>query len=113
VTVVTPFLYFGANMGFTFLDDYLRLLPEWGVRVLPQSVCQEIRDGQMLVANGATGKIEELACDFAVAGIPPAPDDELAQTCKRHAETLLVGDVNAPRSALEAIRQGDRAARML
>ena len=38
VTVATPYLHFGANMGFTHLLDYLHLLPKWGIKVLPQTV---------------------------------------------------------------------------
>ncbi|MFA7587755.1 MAG: FAD-dependent oxidoreductase, partial [Novosphingobium sp.] len=113
VTVITPYLHFGANLGFTFLDDYLRLLPQWGVRVLAQSQCTGIADGAVTVASGATGGAETLACDFVVAGIPPRPADELSETCARHALTRIVGDAYAPRSALEAIREGDRIARTL
>ena len=113
VTVVTPFLHFGANLGFTHLADYLRLLPEWGVRVMPQSSAIAIEDGELRVMDGTTGKEERLPCEFIVAGVPPAPADELVEVCERHAPTRLVGDVYAPRSALEAIREGDRVGRTL
>lgn len=113
VTVITPFLHFGANLGFTHLADYLRLLPEWGVRVMPQSSAVAVEDGALRVLDGTTGKEERLVCDFIVAGVPPEPMNDLVGVCERHAPTRLVGDVHAPRSALEAIREGDRAARTL
>jgi len=113
VTVVTPFLHFGANLGFTHLADYLRLLPEWGVTVMTQSQARSIRNGELLVLDGTTGKEVATSCDFVVAGVPAQPVTELVETCERHAATRLVGDAYAPRSALEAIREGDRAARTL
>ena len=113
VTVVTPFLHFGANLGFTHLADYLALLPQWGVRVLTQSRCVRVADGVAYVANGTTGQEEALSVDFIVAGIPPRPVDALADTCTRYASTKVVGDAYAPRSALEAIREGDRIGRTI
>lgn len=113
ITVVTPFLQFGANLGFTLLSDYLGLLPQWGVRVIPQARFLRIADGAVHIINGATGAEEAIACDFAVAGIPPSPVDELQETCARHAATKVIGDAYAPRSALEAIREGDRIGRTL
>ncbi len=113
VTVVTPFLTFGANLGFTFLADYLGLLPQWGVRVITQGQVKHIANGTAHILNGATGQTEELAFDFAVAGVPAAPVDELQDVCARHAPTKVVGDAYAPRTALEAIREGDRIGRTL
>lgn len=113
VTVVTPFLHFGANLGFTHLADYLRLLPQWKVKVMPQSIAIAIEDGFLRVMDHSIAEEVRLPCDFVVAGVPPVPSDDLTAVCERHAPTSLVGDVHAPRSALEAIREGDRVGRTL
>jgi len=113
LTVVTQFLHYGANLGFTMLDDYLRLLPKWGVRVLTMSRCTNLTDGHAHVTIGSTGQQERIACDFVVAGVPPAPVDDLNEMCGRYASTKVVGDAYAPRSAMEAIREADRAARLI
>lgn len=113
VTVVTHFLHFGANLGFTLLADYLSLLPEWGVRVIAQARFRDIADGGVRIINGATGQEEHIPCDFVVAGVPPTPADEMRDLCQTHAETRVIGDAYAPRSALEAIREGDRIGRTI
>ena len=41
----------------------------------------------------------------------PYTRDELYQVCSRHAPTTLVGDAVAPRDAMMAFREGDRAGR--
>ena len=52
-----------------------------------------------------------LPCDCVVAGVLPQARADLFTTLSRHAPVKLVGDALAPRSALEAFREGDRAGR--
>ncbi|MFA7440838.1 MAG: FAD-dependent oxidoreductase [Sphingomonadaceae bacterium] len=113
VTVATPFLHFGANMGFTHLSDYLGLLPKWGVRVMPLTSCVGIKDNIITLSDGATGQTLTESFDFIVAGVSPRPNNALAAICEEFAPTSIIGDALAPRSALEAFREGDRIARTL
>jgi len=113
VTVATPFLHFGANMGFTHLLDYMGLLPKWGVDVKSQTVIASISDGVVQLTNVFSGAITPIRCDFVVAGVFPKPNKSLYGVLQRHAPVTLVGDAYVPRSALEAFREGDRVARML
>jgi 2,4-dienoyl-CoA reductase-like NADH-dependent reductase (Old Yellow Enzyme family) len=113
VTVATPFLHFGANMGFTHLTDYLKLLPQWGVDTLPSTVITGIADGKASLLEVFTKKRTVAEYDFIVAGVHPRPADELVATFKKYAPVKTVGDMVAPRSAMEAIREGDRAGRTI
>ena len=113
VTVITPFLHFGANVGFTNLDDYLKLLPKLGCEVLPSTVIERIEDGVVFYRNVYSGEVRSQSFDFVVAGVPPKARDDLFEVLSRHAKVVAVGDVVAPRSAMEAIREGDRAGRTI
>jgi hypothetical protein len=113
VTVITPFLHFGANVGFTNLDDYLKLLPKLGCEVLPSTVIERIEDGVVSYRNVYSGEVRSQSFDFVVAGVPPKARDDLFEVLSRHAKVVSVGDVVAPRSAMEAIREGDRAGRTI
>ncbi|MGK2287025.1 FAD-dependent oxidoreductase [Pedomonas sp. V897] len=113
VTVATPYLTWGANLGFTHLADYLGLLPKWGVRTMPQTRCTRIENGEAVLEDGRTAETVRAPFDFIVAGVVGVPRDELADLCRSFAPTTLVGDVVAPRSALEAFREGDRIGRLL
>lgn len=113
VTVATPFMHFGANMGFTHLLDYMELLPKWGVEVRAQHVISSIADSVVQLVNVFSGAMTPIECDLVVAGIHPKPNKTLYDLLRIHAPVTMVGDVVAPRSALEAFREGDRAARTL
>jgi 2,4-dienoyl-CoA reductase-like NADH-dependent reductase (Old Yellow Enzyme family) len=111
VTVATPHLYFGVNMGQTHLNDYLRLLPKLGIDVLPTTIVDRISRGRAHLKQAFSGEVTAESFDFIVAGVPPKPQDSLLQMLRGHAPTTMVGDAVAPRSAMEAFREGDRAGR--
>jgi len=111
VTVATPFLYFGVNIGFNSLNDYLEILPKLEVEVLPTHLLTSIRDGKAVLRHAYSGKETAEEYDFVVAGGFPHACDELFETLAKYAPVKLVGDAMAPRSALEAFREGDRAGR--
>ena len=112
VTVATPHLHVGANLGFTHLADYTgRLLPQWGVEVRPLTALVRIANGQAILRSA--GQETGQAFDFIVALAPPHPRDEFQAAFRRAAPTRAAGDVVAPRSAMEAFREGDRAGRTL
>lgn len=113
VTVATPYLHFGANMGFTHLLDYLQLLPKWGVKVLSQTTLGGIAGGAARLVNVFSGSAETAPFDFIVVGAHPKPEKSLYEPLKAHARVIVIGDALAPRSALEAFREGDRIGRTL
>lgn len=113
LTVATPALHFGANMGFTHLLDYMGLLPKWDVDVRPQHVIASIAEGKVNLLNVFSGAITPIESDLVVAGIHPKPNNELYDVLRAYAPVQMAGDVLAPRTALEAFREGDRAARTL
>lgn len=111
--VATPFLHFGANMGFTHLVDYMGLLPKWGVDVRAQHMIASIEDGKVNLVHVFSGDVTSVEADFVVAGVHPKPNKEMYDLLRSYAPVKMVGDVVAPRSALEAFREGDRVARTL
>lgn len=113
VTVATPFLFFGTNIGKTHQTEYLKLLPQWGVEVLSSTVPSAIADGEVTLTHVFSGKSQSQSFDFIVAGVHPRPRHELRAVLRQYAPVTVVGDSYAPRSALEAFREGDRAARTL
>ncbi len=113
VTIVTPFLHFGYNLGRTMLAEYMRLIPKWQVDVQASASLQAIRDGAAHVRNALSGKVQASAFDFIVAGVHPRAQKQLFDMLQGFAPTHAVGDAVAPRSALEAIREGDRIGRTL
>jgi 2,4-dienoyl-CoA reductase (NADPH2) len=113
VTVATPYLHFGANMGFTHLLDYLGLLSKWGVKVLPQTTLGGISNGEARLVNVFSGNSDSAPFDFVVVGAHPKPEKSLYEPLKAHARVIVIGDALAPRSALEAFREGDRVGRTI
>lgn len=111
VTVITPFMHFGVNIGFTHLTEYLHLLPKWKVKVHASTVLQRIEAGQARFREVFSGEETAAGFDFVVAGVHARPRNELVQRLSALAPTRTAGDVVAPRSALEAFREGDRCGR--
>jgi len=113
VTIITPFYSWGANMGFTNLHDYMLLLPKLGAEWFTTTTIESIKDGKVTYRNAYTDKVTTAEFDFVVAGVHPKPCDELQETLAKYAKVAAVGDVVAPRTAMEAIREGDRVGRMI
>lgn len=113
VTIATPFLFFGANIGKTHQTEYFKLLPKWGVQVLPSTQVTEISQGVAHLRNVYSGQTQALNFELIVAGVHPLPRNHLQSVLRRYAPVTVVGDAVSPRSALEAFREGDRAGRTL
>ncbi|MDH3645013.1 MAG: FAD-dependent oxidoreductase, partial [Gammaproteobacteria bacterium] len=112
VTIATPAPVFGRNLGPSHADDFRRtVMPELGIRVLPSTCLTEISQGRGHLVNAVSGERIEEFFDFIVAGVPPKPQDSLFEVISRYAPTMLVGDAVAPRDAMMAFREGDRAGR--
>jgi hypothetical protein len=95
------------------LAEYLRLLPKWRVVLMASSSLVRIQGGVARIRSALSGEESDAACDFIVAGIHPRPRDELRAAFERCAPVRIAGDVVSPRSALEAIREGDRVGRTI
>ena len=67
----------------------------------------------LMLRNAFTGAVTAARCDFVVAGMHPEPNVALYETLARHGRVIMAGDIVAPRGALEADREGDRAARIV
>ncbi len=113
LSIATPFLTFGANTGFTHLNYYVKAFPSWDAELLTSTVLERVEDGKAHLKNLFTTKKLAAEFDFMVAGVHPRPRNALYETYRQIAPTMMVGDVVAPRSALEAFREGDRAGRTL
>jgi 2,4-dienoyl-CoA reductase-like NADH-dependent reductase (Old Yellow Enzyme family)/thioredoxin reductase len=113
-TVATPAPVFGRNLGPSHVDDFYRtVMPELGIRLLPSTSVTRISQGRVHLKNAVSGEEIEDFFDFMVAGTPPKPRDSLYEVLRRHAPTKLVGDAVAPRDAMMAFREGDRAGRTI
>ncbi len=114
VTLVTPAPVFGRNIGVSHADDFRRtVIPQLGIRLLPNTTLAQISQGRGHLVNHVTGEEIEEFFDFIVAGTPPLPRDELYQMLSSHAPVVMVGDAVAPRDAMMAFREGDRAGRTI
>jgi len=114
VTLATPAPIFGRNLGPSHADDFRRLImPEFGIRLLPSTNLVGISQGRGHLLNLVSGEEIEEFFDFIVAGTSPRPQDSLFEVLRRYAPTVLVGDAVAPRNAMVAIREGDRAGRTI
>ena len=113
VTVVTPHLHWGANVGPSHRHRYMLDLPKLGVEMLVTSKLEQVRDGEGYLRNLYSQALDVRRFDFIVAGAAPKPRTELLAALKRIAPTTAAGDMIAPRSAMEAYREGDRRGRMV
>jgi len=113
VAYVTHLLNFGANLGWTHWNDLYRPMLQAGVRIFATSRLAAIENGKAIIRNLFSGEELIHEFDFVVAGSTPAPRNQLRSFCESIAPTRVVGDAVAPRSMLEAIREGDRAGRTI
>ncbi len=111
VTIVTPFMNYGPGIGFTHMVDLMPVLLGSGCTFRTATRLLAIREGKVTIRNAFTGAECSEAFDFVVAGTHPQPNLDLYEALSRRCRVIMAGDVVAPRSAMEAYREGDRAAR--
>ena len=112
ITYSTP-ASFGANLGFTHVIDLMSRLPGQGVELLDGTTLQSVRDGIATIRTNLTGRTQDVECDYVIAGVHPTPMTDLYEVGRKYCNVTMVGDVVAPRTALEAFREGDRAGRTI
>lgn len=113
VTVVTPYMSYGVNVGFTHLIDYLKSFPTLGVELVAQSLLARVEDGEAVIRHAFSGAERHEGFDLIVAGVAPSPRTGLIEALGGRYKVMSAGDMVAPRSALEAFREGDRCGRMI
>lgn len=111
LTIVTPYSSSVVNTGTSHAIFYTAEFPRRGIETLGGHVPLSISNGSLTVRNGITGRESTLPCDFVVSAVHPKPRNQLMDMLKKYAPVKTAGDVVAPRSALEAFREGDRAGR--
>jgi NADPH-dependent 2,4-dienoyl-CoA reductase/sulfur reductase-like enzyme len=110
VTLVTPQQTMAANVGFTHLKELLERLYAAGVEPVTSTALTAIDRGELVIRHVHAKRVGRLPADLLVAGVPAQPDLSLAaELDRRGLPTLVVGDANAPRTALHAFREGSDA----
>lgn len=113
LTIVTPFPSFGANIGFTHLDDLMSVFREFDCDIRAGARLEKIEGKNASIRQSNPARVQTREFDFIVAGTHPRPQTGLFDPISKHCEVVMAGDVVAPRSALEAFREGDRAGRQI
>ncbi|SDO00717.1 mycofactocin system FadH/OYE family oxidoreductase 1 [Geodermatophilus sp. DSM 45219] len=105
VALVTPDEVAGVRLGGDLGPANARLARA-GVRRETSSVLRAVADGVAVLADRWTGTERRVACAVLVDAGPPLPGDVPAGA-------LAAGDAVAPRTVLEAVLEGRRAAQTL
>jgi hypothetical protein len=115
IYATTPLPTTGAFLGWTHLADHVQRLVERGVRIAERTDVVEIRDGQVTLRAQLDGTETRRVVDAVVLAQP-----RLAETALRAdlldmtgIEIHVVGDAEAPRSALHAFLSAENLARIL
>lgn len=116
VTVVTALPVPAAGMEETTQSRTLRRLGGKGVQLSPGHAPLEICDAGVRVRDIWSGEESEVEADLVVAAIGNVVDDDLVtalRTAGHDREVHAIGDTVAPRTALEAVREGHLVGRIL
>jgi 2,4-dienoyl-CoA reductase-like NADH-dependent reductase (Old Yellow Enzyme family) len=112
LTLVTPYLTVGPNLGFTHLADVMGRYVKLGCKLEPSTAFGGIAGGEAATRLLYTKEIRSRPFAAVVAGVHGRSETSLAPTVGRAgARLLLAGDAVAPRTALHAFREGDDAGR--
>jgi 2,4-dienoyl-CoA reductase-like NADH-dependent reductase (Old Yellow Enzyme family) len=114
VTVISPMQSVGAHIGFTMIKDQLQRLYAAGCTLEPSTALMGIESGEAATRHVHSGQVTTRRFDAIVAGVGGEPELTLYEPAvATGAEVLLAGDSVAPRTALHAFREGDRAGRSI
>jgi 2,4-dienoyl-CoA reductase-like NADH-dependent reductase (Old Yellow Enzyme family) len=114
VTVATPYLHFGPQVGFTHLKELLGKVYSLGVRIETSTVVEPLKAGSVTLRHVHSRKRRPTSYDAVVAGVHRRPDLALLEKARdTGSRVLLAGDVVAPRSAIHAFREGDNVGRLI
>jgi 2,4-dienoyl-CoA reductase-like NADH-dependent reductase (Old Yellow Enzyme family)/thioredoxin reductase len=114
VTVVTPKLFVGSGLDQATMMTTLRRLAGKGIGLVANSACVGIADGKLTMRDTLSGEERTEDVDTVVAAVGNAASDELATLLAdmpSAPSVRTIGDAAAPRTILEAIREGRMAGR--
>jgi 2,4-dienoyl-CoA reductase-like NADH-dependent reductase (Old Yellow Enzyme family)/thioredoxin reductase len=114
VTIVAPGPTVSANIGFTALVELPSRLWQVGCTLMPNTDLAAIEQGHAELIHVHSGAVQREPFDFVVLGVRGQPATAVADELRgAGVEVRLAGDVVAPRTALNAFREGEDAARQL
>ena len=116
VMILTPKLFVGSLLDQATMVVTLRRLAGKGIQMTPNSAVVHITDGLLHIQDTLSGKMRTETPDVIIAAVGNRSDDGLAQQLAenfKNANVQVIGDASAPRTILEAIREGRIAGRSI
>ena len=109
VMIVTPKLFVGSLLDQATMVRTLRRLASKGVQMVPNSTAVKISDGLLHIQDTLSGQMRTEKPDVIIAAVGNQVVDTLAKELTEdfhHLNVHVIGDASAPRTILEAIREG-------
>ena len=109
VMIVTPKLFVGSLLDQATMVRTLRRLASKGVQMVPNTTAVKISDGLLHVQDTLSGHMRTENPDVIIAAVGNQVVDTLAKKLTEdfhHLNVHVIGDASAPRTILEAIREG-------
>ena len=116
VTVLSPKLFLGSLLDQGTMTTMLRRLATKGVALVANSLTVAVADGGVQVEDTLSRATRTEPADAVVAAVGNRAVDDLAVALRAHPggpSVHLVGDAAAPRTILEAVREGRTAGRSI
>ena len=116
VMVITPKLFVGSLLDQATMVRTLRRLASKGIQMVPNTAVVKISDGLLHVQDTLSGQMRTEEPDVIIAAVGNQAvetlSDELTKTI-HYSNVHIIGDASAPRTILEAIREGRIAGRSI
>jgi 2,4-dienoyl-CoA reductase-like NADH-dependent reductase (Old Yellow Enzyme family)/thioredoxin reductase len=112
VTILTPKLFIGSLLDQATMVRTLRRLASKGIEMIPNTAVVSITGGYLHVRDTLSGFERTENADVIVAAVGNKVVDGLVQETAgvfKNLKIRVVGDASAPRTILEAIREGREA----
>tara|TARA_B100000686_G_scaffold270585_1_gene286999 strand:- start:958 stop:2295 length:1338 start_codon:yes stop_codon:yes gene_type:complete len=116
VTIITSKLFVGSLLDQATMVRTLRRLASKEIQMNPNTAVVHIADGVLHVQDTLSGKMDTETPDVIIAAVGNRTNDGLAQQLSENYHNLnihIIGDAAAPRTILEAIREGRLAGRSI
>ncbi len=116
VKILTPKLFVGSLLDQATMVRTLRRLASKGIQMTPNTAVLHIADGVLHVQDTLSGKMGTETPDVIIAAVGNRTNDGLSQQLADNFDNLdihVIGDASAPRTILEAIREGRIAGRSI
>ena len=116
VMVITPKLFVGSLLDQATMVRTLRRLASKGIQMVPNTAVVKISDGLLHVQDTLSGQMRTEEPDVIIAAVGNQAvetlSDELTKTI-HYSNVHIIVDASAPRTILEAIREGRIAGRSI